>query len=32
VVPAQREGFHKAFISANAWWAIGIAEKDQVKP
>ena len=27
VVPAQREGFDKAFISANAWWAIGIAEK-----
>jgi hypothetical protein len=30
VVPAQREGFHKAFISANAWWAIGIAEKHRV--
>ncbi len=30
VVPAQREGFDKAFISANAWWAIGIAEKDRV--
>jgi hypothetical protein len=30
VVPAQREGFDKAFISANAWWAIRIAEKDRV--
>jgi hypothetical protein len=30
VVPAQREGFDKAFISANAWWAIGIAEKHRV--
>ena len=30
MVRAQREGFDKAFISANAWWAIGIAEKDQV--
>ena len=28
VVRAQRKGFDKAFISANAWWAIGIAEKD----
>ena len=32
MVRAQREGFDKAFISPNAWWAIGIAEKDQVKP
>ena len=30
VVPAEREGFDKAFITANAWWAIGIAENDQV--
>src|SRR5271157_230324 len=27
VVPAQREGFEQAFIGANAWWAIRIAEK-----
>jgi hypothetical protein len=27
VVPAQREGFETAFIGANAWWAIRIAEK-----
>ena len=27
IVPAQREGFEKAFIGANAWWAIRIAEK-----
>lgn len=27
VVPAQAEGFERAFIGANAWWAIRIAEK-----
>ena len=27
IVPAQREGFEKAFIGANAWWAIRIADK-----
>ncbi len=27
IVPAQREGFEKAFVGANAWWAIRIAEK-----
>jgi hypothetical protein len=27
VVPAQKEGFEKAFIGANAWWAVRIAEK-----
>jgi hypothetical protein len=29
IVPAQREGFENAFIGANAWWAIRIAEKHQ---
>lgn len=27
VVPAQSEGFERAFIGANAWWAIRVAEK-----
>ena len=27
IVPAQAEGFEKAFLGANAWWAIRIAEK-----
>lgn len=27
VVPAQIEGFHRAFIDQNAWWAIRIAAK-----
>jgi hypothetical protein len=27
IVPAQREGFERAFVGANAWWAIRIAEK-----
>ena len=27
IVPAQREGFESAFLGANAWWAIWIAEK-----
>jgi hypothetical protein len=26
-VRAQREGFDKAFISTNAWWAIGICRE-----
>src|SRR4051794_18686781 len=29
IVPAQREGFERAFLGANAWWAIRIAEKHQ---
>jgi len=29
IVPAQREGFERAFIGAHAWWAIRIAEKHQ---
>lgn len=27
IVPAQKEGFERAFIGENAWWAIRIAEK-----
>src|SRR5215218_9475867 len=27
VVPAQKEGFEKAFLGQNAWWAIRVAEK-----
>src|SRR3954451_22988138 len=27
VVPAQREGFERAFLGASAWWAIRVAEK-----
>jgi hypothetical protein len=27
VVPAQGEGFERAFIGSNAWWAIRVAEK-----
>ena len=27
IVPAQREGFEQAFVGANAWWAVRIAEK-----
>jgi hypothetical protein len=30
IVPAQREGFEQAFIAANAWWAIRVAEKHRV--
>jgi hypothetical protein len=29
IVPAQREGFERAFIGSHAWWAIRIAEKHQ---
>lgn len=27
VVPAQKEGFDRAFLGQNAWWAIRVAEK-----
>ena len=27
IVPAQQDGFHRAFLGANAWWAIRVAEK-----
>jgi hypothetical protein len=27
VVPAQREGFERAFLNQDAWWAIRVAEK-----
>jgi hypothetical protein len=27
IVPAQADGFERAFIGANAWWAIRVAEK-----
>jgi hypothetical protein len=27
IVPAQKEGFERAFLGQNAWWAIRIAEK-----
>lgn len=27
VVPAQREGFERAFLGQHAWWAIRVAEK-----
>jgi hypothetical protein len=29
IIPAQREGFESAFLGANAWWAIRIAENHQ---